>query len=141
MRSPMRMWVLLAALGIGAYLARGRFGSHPPSFEVALKSARTARAPLVLEFSMTGCGPCRQFESTILPSPDVQAAMKGVHFVRYDVTEDDAGRTAAERLSVHAYPTVVVVGDDGRERVRMEGFPAGPPGAAYFAAFLRKAAR
>jgi thiol:disulfide interchange protein len=137
----MRIWVALAALGIGAFLARARLSKHAPSFEAALASARGARAPLVLEFSMTGCAPCRLFECTILTSPDVQDAVKRVHFVRYNVTEDAAGRDAAERLGVQAYPTVLVVGDNGREQARMEGFPAGPPGAAYFAAFLRKAAR
>jgi len=137
----MRIWVVLAALGIGAFLARDRWKSHAPSFEVALKSARTVHAPLVLDFSMTGCAACRQFESTILTSPDVKEAIKRVHLVHYNISEDTAARDAAERLSVHAFPTVVVVGDNGRERVRMEGFPAGPPGAAYFATFLRKAAR
>jgi thiol:disulfide interchange protein len=140
MPSSMRIWVALAALAIAALVARGRFSSHSPSLESALKSARGASAPLVLEFSMTGCAPCRTFESTILTSPDVQAALKSVHFVRYNVTDDTRGREAADRLDVRAYPTVVVVADNGRERFRMEGFPAGPPGAAYVAAFLRKAA-
>jgi thiol:disulfide interchange protein len=140
MRHSMRMWLILGALALGGFLLRDRLSSRAPSFESALKSARAAHAPLVLEFSMTGCAPCRQFESTILTSPQVQQAMQRVHFVRYNITEDAAARDAGQRLAVRAFPTVLVVGDNGRERVRMEGFPAGPAGAAHFAAFLRKAA-
>jgi thiol:disulfide interchange protein len=141
MQIGMRLLAVLAFVAIGAFLARGRFSNGAPSLDEELRKARTVEAPLVVEFSMTGCAACRQFENTILTRPVVQEAMKQVYFVRYNVTEDAAGQDAAARLDVRAYPTVVVVGDSGKERVRMEGFPAGEPGAAYFAEFLGKAAR
>jgi thiol:disulfide interchange protein len=137
----MRILAVLALLSVAAYVARGKLTRSAPPLEAALADARKVAAPLVIEFSMTGCQACRQFEDTILTRPEVQVAMKEVFFVRYNVTEDAAGRDAADRLNVHAFPTVVVVGNGGRERFRMEGFPAGPPGAAYFAAFLGKATR
>jgi thiol:disulfide interchange protein len=136
----MRVWVVLLALGIGALVWRHRANSAP-SFETALKGARQARQPLVLEFTMTGCAACRAFDDLILADPAVQAALKPVRFVKYNVTEEPPGQAAAERFDVRGYPTVIVVGDDGRARTRWEGaFQAGPVGVARFAAFLRNAA-
>jgi thiol:disulfide interchange protein len=141
---PIPYWMLrplavLAVLAIAAFATRGKWGGRVVTLEAALKDAHKLESPLVIEFSMTGCQACQQFESTILTRPDVKKALEQVYFVRYNVTEDAAGLDAAERLKVGAFPTVVVVGDNGRERFRMEGFPAGPPGAAYFTAFLGKA--
>jgi thiol:disulfide interchange protein len=136
----MRIWLFVVALGAGALLWRHHRSNETPGLQAALASARKAHKPLVLELSMNGCAACRAFEGTILSSPVVKDALRQVEFVRYNISDDESARAVAAQLEVQAFPTVLVVGNDGHVRKRQEGFAGGPGGPAYFADFLRRAA-
>lgn len=115
------MGICTRALVLGILvLATQARADAPPAIADAIKQAASAHKPLVLEFGAQWCGPCKLFESKVLPDAQVQAALKGVMFVRYDV-DDDVGGEAAARYSVTAYPTFLVVDRKGTEVSRKQG--------------------
>lgn len=99
-----------------------------------LEEANTAHEPLVIELGATWCGPCHVFEDKVLPDPRVQAALAGIHFVRYDV-DTNVGADARSRVRSRAIPTVVGIDRDGRIRVFKEGTD---DSADSFLEFLRE---
>src|SRR5881296_1758475 len=82
----------------------------PPWLMDAIEHSRTAGKPLVVEFYTTWCGPCKIFESKVLPDPRVQRALADVMFIRYDA-EQGRGRDAASRCKIQSFPTFL--GIDG----------------------------
>lgn len=123
------LWAALALTG-EAPLARAdqkaatpaaRRGSALPTLDEARAQAQKARRTLVLEFGAKWCQPCKEFERHVLSLPTVQKALAEVVFVRYDA-EELPGQPAARLLKVIGYPTMVAVGQDGREIDRIEGF-------------------
>jgi thiol:disulfide interchange protein len=100
----------------------------------ALEDANAAHQPLVVELGATWCKPCHIFETQVLPDPRVQAALKGIMFVRYDI-DTGAGRDAQRRLGTNAVPVVAGIDRDGVIRVYKRGTEATPE---HFLEFLRE---
>jgi len=92
----------------------------PREIPYELEDANAANQPLVVELGATWCGPCRYFASHILPDPRVQAALVGIHFVRYDI-DTRAGADAMQRCGARGVPTVVGIDRDGKIRVFQQG--------------------
>lgn len=109
----------LVVLAIVGHAAVARADS-PPRIEDALAEAARAGKPLVVEFGARWCAPCRALERDVLPRPDVQAALAGLAFVRYDLDEPP-GDAAAGRYHVSEVPTFLVLASDGRELARHTG--------------------
>src|SRR5689334_14054785 len=104
---------LVVALGV-LFSVHARAESPPPALEQAIQQAAAAHKPLVIELGAAWCGPCRVFETQVLPDGSVQRALTGVTFVRYDVDESP-GNLAARQLRVRSYPTFVVLDATGVE--------------------------
>lgn len=109
----------VAVVGILVLATHARADAPPPIGD-AIKQASAAHKPLVLEFGAQWCGPCKLFESKVLPDAKVQTALKDVLFVRYDV-DDKPGGEAAGKYNVNAYPTFLIVDTKGAEVSRKEG--------------------
>jgi len=99
-----------------------------------LDTANDAHQPLVIELGASWCGPCQYFQAHILPDPRVQAALQGIHFVRYDV-DTPAGADAQRRVGSHGVPSVAGFDRDGRVRVYKRGTEAS---VDNFLEFLRE---
>lgn len=56
-------------------------------------------------FGAAWCEPCRQFDREYLTDPELQRALRGVRFVRYDI--DSLGGQAAYRLIINREPRQV----------------------------------
>jgi thioredoxin-related protein len=112
-----RVFVVL----VGVVLCSSAWADKPPPLDEAIKQAAAAHKPLVIEFGAAWCGPCKVFEAKVLPEGDVQKALQGVTFVRYDVDESP-GDAAARKLSITGYPTFVVLDASGVEVARDEGY-------------------
>ncbi|MBT8492865.1 MAG: thioredoxin family protein, partial [Deltaproteobacteria bacterium] len=82
------------------------------------KSASTPDRPLVIMATADWCGPCKYFKKHVLPSPQVQAALRDVEFVMLD-EKDSKG--SIRRLGVRGYPTFLVVTPDRKVVATMAG--------------------
>lgn len=80
-----------------------------------LAAANTARQPLVVEFGASWCKPCHDFSEHVLVDARVQAALRGIAFVQYDI-ETSSGADAAKRCNVTGVPAVIGVAPDGTPR-------------------------
>jgi thiol-disulfide isomerase/thioredoxin len=105
---------------------------QPPGIDSAITTAAVSKKPLIAEFSATWCGPCRKFESDVLPLADVQQALGDVVFVHYNA-EASPGDDAASRFHVSAYPTFLVIDKQGVEVKRVAGAMSSPAFIAFLA--------
>ncbi|MEO7731387.1 MAG: thioredoxin family protein [Kofleriaceae bacterium] len=97
--------------------------------------ANRAHHPLIAEFGATWCAPCHVFANTVLPDARVQAALRDVAFVQYDV-DTAAGAEAARRCNVAGVPAIVLVAPDGTVRRMTAGEE---PTTDQFLAFVAEA--
>ncbi len=100
-----------------------------------LAAANTVRQPLVVEFGASWCKPCHDFADHVLVDARVQAALRGVAFVQYDI-ETPSGADAAKRCDVTGVPAVFGVAPDGTPRALKIG---GEPTVEEFVSFLQQA--
>lgn len=89
----------------------------PPRIEDAIARAAALGKPLVIEYGATWCAPCRVISRDVMPRPDVQAALRGIEFVHYDI-DTSPGDLAAQRYRIQRVPLLVIVASDGTEVVR-----------------------
>jgi thiol:disulfide interchange protein len=108
------------ALIATAFLVTACAHTGPRMLPYELEAANAAHEPLVIELGATWCGPCHIFAEKVLPDPRVQAALAGIHFVRYDV-DTTAGADAQARVGSRGIPTVVGIDHDGHIRVYKQG--------------------
>ena len=112
-----------AAPRSGADLVRWR------TFELAVAEARATDRPILYDFTAEWCPPCRLMQREVFADPQAAAELES-RFVPVRVLDRqrEEGRNARwvdslqARYRVNAFPTLIVVGVDGHETTRVEGF-------------------
>lgn len=137
-RDPVWLWILTGALLV-ARVATGLYEErHPPRrpdvmpwvpAAAAPERARATGKPIFYDFSAEWCGPCKRMESEVFSDEKRTAAIAQlvvpVHVV--DRQQED-GRNPAivdslqRAHGVKAFPTLVIVGADGRAIEHVEGY-------------------
>lgn len=109
-----------------------RGGGWKHNLNDALTTAKTARKPILIDFSATWCGPCQMMKKNVFPSPEFQAVAKNFVLVDIDV---DANPSLAQKYGANAIPLFVFLDPDGNEVYRIVGYRP----AAEFVAEMKKA--
>ncbi|UCG50776.1 MAG: tetratricopeptide repeat protein [Candidatus Latescibacterota bacterium] len=86
-----------------------------------IKQAQTKDQHVFVDFYTTWCGPCKKLEKVTYKDEKVIAFLNEMIAVKYDA-EKDEGETLAKEFKVNAYPTLILIGPDGKEIDRHLGY-------------------
>lgn len=95
-------------------------GTWQSDADHAWQSARTARRPLLLYFTMTNCVHCRKMARETLADQSVASDIE-TKFIAASLTADKDG-DLARRLGVRIYPTTVIVAPEAGVLDRISGY-------------------
>lgn len=149
--------LLTGLLGTCAFLAltsvplfAGEVDWAQPPFENILKTAKQQNKHVFIDFFTTWCGPCKRLDEVTYQDAKVVGYLNSIVSVKYDA-EKDEGETLAEKFRVKQYPTLVLLGPDGKEIDRhvgyvapdefieiIQGYQNGIGTIAYYEALLKK---
>jgi thioredoxin:protein disulfide reductase len=122
---------VLGALSLGALVWMLMFSAAKPKVQLtfdpydvaALKQARAANKPVVIDFSADWCVPCREMARTTFRDPAVVGAAS--HFLRLqaDITERNGPNSElAMRYAIRGVPTTIFIDKHGRILKREVGY-------------------
>jgi thiol-disulfide isomerase/thioredoxin len=112
----------------GLETGRGGHGSGVPGikwerqFPDALKRARAARKPVMVDFWADWCGWCHRLDQTTYVDPTVVKMSEDFVAVKVDTEGDPRGAAVAMRYDVTSLPTIAFLTPQGRPIMRLNGF-------------------
>lgn len=117
--------VVLSSLffaGVSAWAARAPKASlFRTDFDEALRVAKKAKKPLLVDFFGIWCPPCNELDELVFSHPEFRA--KAARWVAVKIDADaPASWKAKDRYKVGGYPTVLFLKPDGEEVERIVGF-------------------
>jgi thiol:disulfide interchange protein len=138
-RDPLVLWIVAAVLLV-ARVATGIYEEkHPPTkpdlmswvpADVAPAQSAATNKPILYDFSAAWCGPCQTMEREVFEDRKLASSISTfvvpVHVV--DRSREDGHNSALvdslQRVhGVNAFPTLVIVGADGKAIDHIEGYP------------------
>src|SRR5262245_22621205 len=133
----------LLSVSCVALLLAGHGGGKPEmgikwerSFEEALKKARAARKPVMIDFWAEWCGWCHRLDQTTYVDPRVVRMSEDFVAVKVDTEGGARQAQIAERYDVGGQlPSIVFTSPQGRVLLKITGFQ----GPGQFPATLEKA--
>lgn len=102
------------------YASEVRF--YEGSYDELLRESKKQKKPILLEFWATWCIPCRKMENETFANPDF-ADYINKNFLVYKVNIDTFdGMDIADRYSIDAYPTLILLDSKNKYIDRYKGF-------------------
>ncbi len=96
-----------------------RWLNGAPGYKEAAARHERSGTPLWLYFYTDWCGYCRQLNTQVLASPDVDKALNEVVAVRINPDRGPQEKALAEQFGVTGYPSFFVVGEGATESQRI----------------------
>jgi thiol:disulfide interchange protein DsbD len=85
-----------------------------------LEAGRKGGRPIMIDFTSRNCAPCLEMERKVFTHRRVGDAAKDFLALRADLTEGTAfNQMLAERFGIEAFPTIIFIGSDGKERLNL----------------------
>lgn len=88
-------------------------------YEAAVKKAAADKKPVFVKFETDWCGPCAVMAKLVFTAKDVADAANGVVCIKVD---GDKEKKLVEKYKVEGYPTLIMLGSDGKEVGRLTGY-------------------
>ena len=119
-----RILTIFLALLLSVHYAQGGDGIAfmTGNYTIAEKKAKEEQKLLLLDFTASWCMPCKKMEKEIFPN-DALGEFVNDHFVSFKVNADYFwGMDIAKDYKVKAYPTILIVDNNGKVVKRIVGF-------------------
>jgi thioredoxin-like negative regulator of GroEL len=91
-------------------------------FDEALRKAKAARKPILVDFWAEWCGWCHKLETTTYADPNVVKLAEQFVTVKVDTEGSARGQAIAFRYDVSSLPTIAFLSPHGRPLMRLNGF-------------------
>ncbi len=120
--------VLISAAGFGAVAAfvkpSGTLSWNHGGVTAAQERAKREKRPLLVDFTASWCGACKELDKVTFSAPDVSAEASRFIAVKVDATNDEDPEvvTTLSRYRVKGLPTVVIFDSSGKEALRYNDF-------------------
>jgi tetratricopeptide (TPR) repeat protein len=117
----MKLALGIAAFSLIATCAEAAVKWSDESYEQILARAKQENKYVFIDFFATWCGPCKRMDEKTFTDAKVQDLLNGMIAADWDA-EKDPNVAVAKRYKVSAYPTMIVIGPDGKEVDRHLGY-------------------
>lgn len=128
---------ILSALSIVAFGTTSLHAESPATWNEIVEKATTEEKPILLEFTGSDwCPPCMMMNETVFSTDEFKKfADNEIVFVKLDfprkkelpAEEQERNQAMAEKFSVEAFPTMIVLDFKGKELDRRVGGMRGGP--------------
>ena len=117
--------IILATVAFVAMSLAGAFAAEvdwvQPPFDDILKKAQKENKHIFIDFYTTWCGPCKKLDKVTYKDEKVAGYLNSIVAVKYDA-EKGEGEELAKRFKVKMFPSLVLLGPDGKEVDRHIGY-------------------
>ena len=116
MRNMSRVLCIAVCVAVVAFAAPAAAGVEwsEATYTDIVSKAKSENKHVFIDFYTTWCGPCKKLEEVTYQDAKVVDFLNKIIAVKWDAEKGD-GETLAKKFNIGAYPTLILLGPDGKE--------------------------